>query len=359
MEKHYCILRIEKVKTRRDLRRRFNHNERIVNISNVDPSKTKDNVHYIDNFGRSYESLLQNELTRLIILGVPEKTLRKDAVLGIEVYMGFSHDALGSFDLDKWARASLEWLDNTYNPPNHEIRFISEHTGEEQVEKVQNIKHFVLHMDENVPHIHAFIVPINDHGYLCAKYYHEKTYPFYRIQNSYAEQMKEFGLSRGEKYSAARHEDVKEYYNKLEMAVTAELPEPDPGENVYDYYKRANHEFQVEKVHHRDEIVKKDQEIVQVKSEAVIKVEEILKKTQTARDVTEIISRRLDLNVPVTQDIAEDVVRSHLSLKSFKKGIEKHPDREQAERAQELYNAMVNWTMMQELDMQIEERGEK
>lgn len=355
MGKHYCIVRIDKKKNRYQLRGCYNHNDRIVNINNVDPSKTKENVHYIDTNGKSYEFMLDETLAELQVKGVPCKNIRKNAVLGVEVYMGFSSEAKGSFDLDQWAKASLDWLDKTYNPPNHEIRFISQHTGKEEVIEVQNIKHFVLHMDENCPHIHAFIVPIDDQGHLSSYYYEKQISPYYKLQNSYAERMQEFGLSRGERFSAARHEDIKAYYHKLEQAVNAELPEPREDERIFDYYKRANEAYQIAMIHHRDEMVKKEQEIIQIKSEAIINSFEDQMRFKNTKDVTEVLSRRLKLDEPVTPGIAEEVMMVYDSASRFKDGLKNHPDRDMAEKAKELYDAMVSWTIMQELDRIIQE----
>lgn len=359
MAKHYSILRVQKLKTRQHLRGCYNHNDRIVNINNVDPSKSRDNVHYIDTNGKSYEFMLDEELAKLKAQGVPNKTIRSTAVLGTEVYMGFSYEANGSFDLDAWTKSSFEWLDKTFNPPNHEIHYVNAETGKEEVAKVQNIKHFVLHMDENNPHIHAFIIPIDDRGNLRYEYYHDQISPFYKIQNSYSEKMKEFGLSRGERFSAARHEDVKEYYNKLEQAVNAELPEPQKDERIFDYYKRANEAHQVAMVHHRDEIVKLKQEIVHVKSEATTNALNDQIKFKNAKDVTEVLSRGLKLDEPVTPDIADEIVRGYKNNSTLHKALENHPDRELAAQVAELNEAMINWQHLHELEMQLEEEREE
>ena len=351
MEKHYCIFRISKLKSKRHLRVGYNHNDRIGNINNVDPSKTKDNVNYIGTNGKTYELMFDEELAKLEILGVPQKKIRKDAVLGLEVYMGFSYEANGSFDLDSWAKSSFAWLDKMFNPPNHEICYTSSRTGKEEREEVQNIKHFVLHMDENCPHIHAFIVPINDKGNLSAKFYTETPAVYRNMQEKYAEQMKEFGLSRGEKYSAAYHEDVKEYYSKLKQAVNAELPEPQKDENIYDYYKRANEVHQIAMVHHRDEIVKKDQEIIRIKSEAITKFDNAFKSLEYARDISEAVNQEFDLEEPVDEERVREFINKYRTLE---KAIEQHPDRNLAAQVAEFNEAMINWMHMQELECELD-----
>ena len=62
----------------------------------------------------------------------------------------------------------------------------------------KNIIAMTLHMDENTPHIHTQIIPIDERGHLCARSITGGRTSMKKLQTSYGESMKQFGLSRGE-----------------------------------------------------------------------------------------------------------------------------------------------------------------
>lgn len=356
MSKNYAILRVAKLNSPKKLRNCYVHNDRIIHIENVNPSRTQNNVNIIDNNGKTYESMMQDELIRLKIEGVPERTIRKDAILGMEVYLGFSSDAMGTFDLDKWAEANLEWLDKTFNPPNHEIHYTNSRTGDQEIKKVQNIKHMVMHMDESCPHIHAFVVPIDEKGNLNSSYYNRGRDAAIERQTDYAEHMAQFKLERGERFTNAHHTDINEYYQNIKIAVQSELPPVEKDEPAQDYRDRANIVYQIALSNHRNEIVKKNQEIKQVKSEAKIAVYEANEKGREAEEVCAVINQSLEGDEVVDFDVARELGNARKEQKAFKKAIEEYPQRERAAMALELYEELMNWQLMQEMDRELEER---
>ena len=105
--------------------------------------------------------------------------IRKNAVMAIETVMTFSPGAVKPEDIREWAAASISWLG-------------SEFGGR------QNIVDAVLHLDEKTPHIHAFIIPIDEKGKLNAREFLGGTKDrLSRLQTSYAKDMERFGLDRG------------------------------------------------------------------------------------------------------------------------------------------------------------------
>ncbi|MBQ9670151.1 MAG: plasmid recombination protein [Prevotella sp.] len=117
--------------------------------------------------------------------------------------------------LDEWCQDNTDWLRMTYG--------------------VDNVVSAVLHMDEETPHIHATIVPIEQterkkqkKEQTVKKRYRTKAPAprlcadgvmsranLIRYQDTYAEQMAAYGLQRGIKGSEAQHISTHEYYRSL------------------------------------------------------------------------------------------------------------------------------------------------
>jgi len=137
--------------------------------------------------------------------GVTQKNaIRKDAVRALQVILTGSHEQMMVIEktgqLKPWLEKNIDWLSDTFGRPN--------------------VVNFTLHMDELTPHIHATVVPITEDGRLCAKDFMSKI-QLKNYQTSYAKYMEPFGLSRGIEGSRAKHQDVKQYYAK----VNHELPQ--------------------------------------------------------------------------------------------------------------------------------------
>ena len=358
----YAIPRISKLKTVKQMSDSYNHNFRIFHVENADPLKSHLNEELVDQLnGRTYLDVANDEVRYLQMIGSQKRPPRVDAVRGFEVMLSFSREDAENIDVDKWAEASVAWLRETFNPPNNEIRFINPDTGKEDVRRVNNVKSVVMHMDESRPHIHAFIIPVDQRGHLNARYYTGDREKMVSMQDSYAQAMKPFGLKRGERHSVARHEDVSTYYTKLVDAVHASLPEPEKGESVQEYHARANDAYQTAMVHHRDKIVKMEQEIVKAKSavyddRASLNTEReqfLYEKAEYSRE----IERMADsLGESPTPEVMRRVRREASENERFKKAVDEHPDRNKAESAERLYHEMVEWQRSRERKDQEKER---
>ena len=91
-------------------------------------------------------------------------------------------------------------------------------------------------MDESTPHIHAYVVPIDEQGHLNAKRYTGGRDALIRLQTSFVGEMKEFGLKRGMERSNATASDISRYHTYLKQTVSDTLPEPEIGESINDYW---------------------------------------------------------------------------------------------------------------------------
>ena len=113
--------------------------------------------------------------------------------------------------LNSWIDANLKWLRDTFGN--------------------ENLVSCVLHMDEKTPHLHATVVPIVTGERVRRKREGEKKYEtksgprlsaddvmrrtkLHEYQNSYAKNMKSFGLQRGIVGSTAKHQVNSDYYRQ-------------------------------------------------------------------------------------------------------------------------------------------------
>ena len=230
----YAIFTFEKLKNPAEMSSRYKHNFRIYeDIANVDYRRTEENIEFISLNGKTYEEASKEELLRMKINGV-EQRIRKDAVLGYEIFMGYSHDS-GNIPIKEWAEKCLSWLEKTFNPEDREI-MVKDKEGTERVIRADNVKSAILHMDESTPHIHAYVVPIDEQGHLNAKRYTGGRDALIRLQTSFVGEMKEFGLKRGMERSNATASDISRYHTYLKQTVSDILPEPEIGESINDYW---------------------------------------------------------------------------------------------------------------------------
>ena len=132
--------------------------------------------------------------------------IRKNAVYALEFVFAFSPEAEGSFDLIEWSKANIRWLKENFGGS-------------------QNIIHCRLDMDEATAHNHAVLVPIfevDGERKLAARKYVNGKVALSKLQTSYAEYMKEFGLERGRSFLEApelptrRHKTLSEYWKEAD-----------------------------------------------------------------------------------------------------------------------------------------------
>ncbi len=105
----------------------------------------------------------------------------------------------------KWDAQQL----NAWKQANHQ--WLSEKFGDRLVRAE-------LHLDEVTPHIHAYLVPLDERGKLNCKSIFGGREKLSKFQDSYAQAMAPLGLERGIKGSRATHTQIRDYY----AAVTKE-----------------------------------------------------------------------------------------------------------------------------------------
>ena len=125
--------------------------------------------------------------------------------------------------LKQWKKANVEWMQKIFGK--------------------ENIISATYHGDESSPHIHFAIVPIFENKLSCSHYMDGRE-KLSALQSSYAEQMSEFGLSRGVKGSQATHQDLHKFRAAVAKVYEDNLPKPEKNEDVNEYYERANNVYQ-------------------------------------------------------------------------------------------------------------------
>ncbi len=337
----YAIMRIDKIKTDHELNSRYNHNYRIYDVKNADKSRQAENEEVVSLNGLSFHDIFQDTYHELLANGAMQRKIRNDAVKAFEVVLTSSYTP--DLDVSAWVEANKRWLDETFNPPGHQIHY-TDLSGNEHTQTVNNIKSIVLHKDERTPHLHALIIPIDDRGHLNAKAYLGGRSKLIHLQNDYAKHMEPFGLKRGEPHSVAKPEQMSRYYNNILHAVEEELPEIIPGETVEEYRTRANDTYQVALARMNDDKVKMNQKIIQAKSR---KKEENMILKQMADDLG--IER-------ITASSAQAIRTAYQNQKLEEKALDQYPDRALAEETQRNLERMIRFLREKEKEEKKKEK---
>lgn len=212
----YAVLRTAKLKTAGNIGGLNAHLIRSKEVPNADKELERYNSRPIGS-----TDLWADVKARIAEAGITK--IRKDGVLAIEHLMTASPEHFGAsvkpgdngekevwLKLEKWQafqKASVEWLKERY--------------GE------KNLVNVTCHLDEQTPHIHAIIVPIDQKGKLNCKSFLGGREKLRDMQSSFAQAHQAAGLQRGIEGSQAKHSTVKEFYahaNAFEKVPSLELP---------------------------------------------------------------------------------------------------------------------------------------
>lgn len=198
--KQYAVIHVEKCKS--NVGALGNHLDRKKIPENAFPGMVSQNREIVSHSGNLNQAV-DNRLNE----GYEGKTaIRKDAVKSISIVLTGTHDQMKHLLHEGYLPA---WIEENK-------KFLFEKYGE------RNIVSMHLHMDERTPHIHAVVVPLTPDGRLSAKEVVGNRDKLRELQDDYAEKMERLGLARGEKYSRAKHEDVKEYYKRVNTPTPTE-----------------------------------------------------------------------------------------------------------------------------------------
>lgn len=201
-------MHIEKYKTHVSMTKSYNHNYRqltsrtvredgVDNFANIDFNRIALNKELIDTYSRKDYALTFDEKFANMEY-YKTNTLRKDAVRGLEVMLTMSPEMAEKINVNDWAKANVEWLQNTFG--------------------VDNVESAMLHLDESTPHIHGFVLPIVAGRFCADKILGDRT-KLIKLQNSYAKAMEPFGLDRGIAGTHAKHKKVSKMHGELNASI--------------------------------------------------------------------------------------------------------------------------------------------
>ena len=196
----YAILRLSKLKNLGMATSATQHNYRLQDTPNADPSLAPLNEELLNHDQRNYWHLANERIAELHL-----PRLRSDAVRAVELVLAASPEA---FPREADGRAKdvrgKDWVLDNFN-------FVRQRFGE------KNVVSFTLHQDEVTPHIHCVVVPVTDDGRLSSRDVFSPM-SLRQLQTDYAKAMEPHGLERGIKYSTAIHEDVRRHYGAQQMS---------------------------------------------------------------------------------------------------------------------------------------------
>ncbi|WP_339407301.1 MobV family relaxase [Nodularia sp. LEGE 04288] len=239
-----AILRVEKLKSLSNVGSSEKHTARLQDTPNADP--TKKNIRLIGEL----DDLPLSEIVKTKIATSTKHKPRKDAVLCSDIFLSASPEYFrpynpslaGEWDNNRmldFANASKNWLIENY--------------GDKCVRAE-------LHLDEVTPHIHAYIIPINDktkqlsHKAMFGGDGKQASIKLSKLQDSYAAALAPLGIERGVKGSKATHTKVKKYYqavNSEPLSLELERFAPQPGETAQQLYERIKADKAIQDINHQ------------------------------------------------------------------------------------------------------------
>ena len=245
----YSICRIAKLKSGGAIAASEAHTRRQRDTPNADLKK--DNERFIGNPPGSF-TLEQEVFNR-----IGNQKIRKDAVLCVEILLSASPEFFRPCNLGEAGHWDKQQLEGWKQANHHWLKQFGD-----------RIVRAELHLDESTPHIHAYLVPLDEKGKLNCKSIFGDREKLSKFQDSYGAAMAPLGLERGIKGSRATHTQVKEYY-------AAVVKEPDMN-------------LTEEEIHHQladRQRVLKDNEALKQTAKALVRdkeaLEQRLRKLQT------------------------------------------------------------------------------
>ena len=239
-----AILRVEKLKTFGNVGGSEAHTARLQDTPNAD--RTKTNIRLIGNV----DDLPLSELVLTKIASSTKHKPRQDAVLCSEIFLSASPEYFRPHNPQLYG----EWDDSLmWDFANASKTWLQENYGDKCV-------FAELHLDEATPHIHAYIVPINDktkqlsHKAMFGGDGRAAAIKLSKLQDSYATALAPLGIERGVKGSKATHTKVKEYYqavNSEPLTLELERLAPKQGETAQQLFERIKSDPAIQTINHQ------------------------------------------------------------------------------------------------------------
>ena len=196
MQKPYAIFRAEKIKSRLEGAQLIRHSERSGKVlpANVDPKRQSLNRRlFPEAYGAA--NAFKRWRTRLgkKRKGV-RKLTRKNGVMAVELFMGMTpseNPIITTEQVDNWVLDSIKWAEDNFGGK-------------------QNVFAGATNLDETTPHVHIFVIPIDDKGKLNCRKFLGGGAKLKQLQTSYAKAVEKYGLQRGKEGSRRKHIPIRQ-----------------------------------------------------------------------------------------------------------------------------------------------------
>jgi Plasmid recombination enzyme len=159
---------------------------------------------------RLIDASTQQTLEQQIRQRLGDQRIRKDAVLCVELLLSVSPEYFRPTEPSRagyWEIERLERFQWTVQ------QWLTQQYGD-------RVLRAELHLDEATPHIHAYIIPMDEQGRLNCKGLFGDREKLRQFQDSYAQALEPLGVERGIRGSRATHTAIQDYY-------AAVMQEPD------------------------------------------------------------------------------------------------------------------------------------
>jgi len=215
MKKTYAILRTEKIKSWASLGKSVGHNMRTSGEARAHLAKNFEGPILVLAGDPAWEKPWRKEVKAMWLPGLKQgdrHTLAREFFLGASPEFFAGKDAAA---ISHWATENVAWLIDRFG--------------------ADRVKLAVLHLDEQSPHIAAYVVPLkadtNRAGVLnigrgngwtlsdVALGLGGSKADFVKLQDDYADRMKRFGLERGERGSKAEHQTIRQWLTQMHAAL--------------------------------------------------------------------------------------------------------------------------------------------
>jgi hypothetical protein len=217
----YATCRIAK-QQRKNLAAVQGHNMRTITVEHCDPDGQFNRI--VGDANKTSEQLIDERLEQFKSSKLGLDTVRKDAVVGVELVLGASPEYFRPTEPEKWGSYEQERVDQWLKATTE---FLEKKYGKARIVEI------VLHLDEATPHIHAVILPVvkktknkrrtkeQIKNEVKASTYTTCTLDaktmfdpenLVKLQTEYAQSVEHLGLKRGLRGSKAKHKKVQSYY---------------------------------------------------------------------------------------------------------------------------------------------------
>ncbi|NJL11061.1 MAG: hypothetical protein HC908_15280 [Calothrix sp. SM1_7_51] len=175
-----------------------------------------------------------------------------------------------------------------------------------------------LHLDEMTPHIHAYLVPLDERGKLNCRELFGTSQKLQQLQDSFASAVEHLGISRGVRGSSATYMSIKKYYAAVNddsqiLDLSRSFPQINKHETADSYRQRVidilNPQLEIinYQLGERSRLVKQH---AQLKETAF--------KSEQLRQQLEAEILRLQVKTAQLQDLPQDLVAYELGLNNNK-----------------------------------------